>query len=135
MIGSQLSALGCWLLLAASSSVRAAEPLPGTDAYAGSPACRGCHAFQFERWRETRHARSILTAMQARQAGYPLPQQRPDGPEMEVDSWQDVGMQAVSLAPLAGAQGELAGMLTIRAALDERGEGRTDELAGSGREL
>ena len=33
------------------------------------------------------------------------------------------GMAAVSLAPLAGAQGELAGMLTIRAALEGRGEG------------
>ena len=32
------------------------------------------------------------------------------------------GMAAVSLAPLAGAQGELAGMLTIRAALEGRGE-------------
>ena len=33
------------------------------------------------------------------------------------------GMAAVSLAPLAGAQGELAGMLTIKAALEARGPG------------
>ena len=32
------------------------------------------------------------------------------------------GLPAASLAPLAGAQGELAGVLTIRAALDARGE-------------
>ena len=34
------------------------------------------------------------------------------------------GLPAVSLAPLAGAQGELAGVLTIRAALDAGGRGR-----------
>ncbi len=34
------------------------------------------------------------------------------------------GMAATSLAPLAGAQGELSGVLTIRAALEARGEGR-----------
>lgn len=32
------------------------------------------------------------------------------------------GLSATSLAPLAGAQGELAGVLTIRAALDARGQ-------------
>ena len=38
------------------------------------------------------------------------------------------GMQAISLAPLAGAQGELAGVLTIRAALDARGEGHRRKM-------
>ena len=38
------------------------------------------------------------------------------------------GMEAVSLAPLAGAQGELAGMLTIRAALEGRGEGHRRKM-------
>ena len=38
------------------------------------------------------------------------------------------GMAAVSLAPLAGAQGELAGMLTIRAALEGRGEGHRRKM-------
>lgn len=33
------------------------------------------------------------------------------------------GLPASSLAPLAGAQGELAGVLTLRAALESRGEG------------
>jgi glycine cleavage system P protein (glycine dehydrogenase) subunit 2 len=33
------------------------------------------------------------------------------------------GLPAVSLAPAAGAQGELAGMLMVRRALEERGEG------------
>jgi glycine dehydrogenase subunit 2 len=38
------------------------------------------------------------------------------------------GMAATSLAPLAGAQGELAGILTIRAALDARGEGHRRKM-------
>src|SRR5690606_12711318 len=32
------------------------------------------------------------------------------------------GLPAVSLAPAAGAQGELAGILMVKAALEERGE-------------
>lgn len=38
------------------------------------------------------------------------------------------GMAATSLAPLAGAQGELAGILTIRAALDDRGQGQRRKM-------
>ena len=38
------------------------------------------------------------------------------------------GLPAASLAPLAGAQGELAGVLVIRAALEARGEGRRRKM-------
>jgi glycine dehydrogenase subunit 2 len=38
------------------------------------------------------------------------------------------GMTGTSLAPLAGAQGELAGILTIRAALDARGHGKRRKM-------
>jgi glycine dehydrogenase subunit 2 len=38
------------------------------------------------------------------------------------------GMTATSLAPLAGAQGELAGILTLRAAIDARGHGHRRKM-------
>ncbi|MEE8519248.1 MAG: aminomethyl-transferring glycine dehydrogenase subunit GcvPB [Dehalococcoidia bacterium] len=38
------------------------------------------------------------------------------------------GLPAISLAPLAGAQGELAGVLTIRAALEARGQGHRRKM-------
>jgi glycine dehydrogenase subunit 2 len=38
------------------------------------------------------------------------------------------GMAAISLAPLAGAHGELAGILTIRAALDARGQSQRRKM-------
>jgi glycine dehydrogenase subunit 2 len=38
------------------------------------------------------------------------------------------GMAATSLVPLAGAQGELAGVLTIRAALEARGQGHRRKM-------
>ena len=38
------------------------------------------------------------------------------------------GMNAVSLAPMAGAQGELAGLLMIRAYHDSRNDGERDEI-------
>lgn len=38
------------------------------------------------------------------------------------------GMDAVSLAPMAGAQGELAGLLMIRAYHESQGEGHRDEI-------
>ena len=38
------------------------------------------------------------------------------------------GLPSASLAPLAGAQGELAGVLTLRAALDARGEGHRSKM-------
>ena len=106
-MGSRLPALGCVLLLAAGSWARAAQPLPDSNAYAGSSTCGGCHTSLFERWQETRHARSILTARQARQAGYPLPQQRLDGPKLDVNSWEDAlfvfgGKQRVAYIDRAG---------------------------------
>ncbi|VAV91135.1 Glycine dehydrogenase [decarboxylating] (glycine cleavage system P2 protein), partial [hydrothermal vent metagenome] len=39
------------------------------------------------------------------------------------------GMPAVAMSPKAGAHGELCGMMTIRAALDKRGENRSIVLA------
>jgi len=39
------------------------------------------------------------------------------------------GMPAVAMSPKAGAHGELCGLMTIRAALDKRGENRTVVLA------
>ena len=38
------------------------------------------------------------------------------------------GLPSASLAPLAGAQGELAGILTLRAALDARGDGHRRKM-------
>ena len=100
-------------LLVASAAVRADGPPPDPEAYAGSAACRGCHAFLFERWRETRHARSILSADQARQAGYPLPPQKPDGPQRDLKSWEDVlfvfgGKQRVAYIDRAGKVADAA---------------------------
>ena len=40
--------------------------------YTGSKLCRTCHPDIYEAWTSSRHSYSILTASQARAAGYPL---------------------------------------------------------------
>ena len=52
--------------------------------YTGSKLCRTCHPDIYEAWTSSRHSYSILTASQARAAGYPLP------PSPVVASWDDV---------------------------------------------
>ena len=60
------------------------------EAYVGSEACATCHPQIFQRWRTTRHSYSILTAAEAQQAGFPLPQARPGAETPAIRSWQDV---------------------------------------------
>jgi glycine dehydrogenase subunit 2 len=47
---------------------------------------------------------------------------------LQEDLREVTGMAATSLAPLAGAHGELAGILTIRAALDARGQSQRRKM-------
>ena len=47
---------------------------------------------------------------------------------LQEDLREITGMAATSLAPLAGAHGELAGVLTIRAALDARGQSQRRKM-------
>ena len=61
-----------------------------SDGYVGSSACRGCHTYLYDRWRETRHARAILSAAAARAAGYPLPLRRARGARLMIHAWADV---------------------------------------------
>ena len=69
--------------------------------YIGSEACTECHSDIYEAWRSTRHSYSILTAVDAKRADYPLPHkhdvQTPHNRDWETTSgkrrlppfWQD----------------------------------------------
>lgn len=75
--------------------------------YAGSRACEGCHTFIYNQWRTTRHSFSVKTAHEAEEAGYPLPQPRQGGANLEVRSWDDVsyvigGRQWIAYADASG---------------------------------
>ena len=66
---------------------------PGSESashaeYVGSTECAGCHTQIYERWWATRHAYSVLTADEARAAGYPLPAQGNEAGRIQ--GWRDV---------------------------------------------
>ena len=67
-----------------------AEESRDEGGYVGSDACRGCHTFLHERWRGTRHGRTIRSPESARRDGFPLPGQRPGGSPSSIKRWSDV---------------------------------------------
>ncbi len=82
---------------------------PGTarEGYVGSAECAGCHSQIYNTWSSTRHAYSVLTADEARRAGYPLPKARQGGEPIAVKGWEDLsyvvgGRQRIAYADLAG---------------------------------
>lgn len=44
------------------ASVKQEASLPAAREYVGSDACRGCHADQFDRWRDSHHFKAMMTA-------------------------------------------------------------------------
>ena len=70
------------VLLPVCAASLLAPPAIATEGYAGSEECAGCHTVIYDDWWETRHAYSMRTADEARQAGYPLP--------AEAGAWDDV---------------------------------------------
>lgn len=92
---------------AAGQRVTAPAPPGPPSGYVGSAACKGCHTHVYDAWRATRHSYSILTAAEARRAGYPLPRARRGGEMPSIRSWDDVsyvvgGRQRIAYADRAG---------------------------------
>ena len=64
------------------------EPAPQ---FVGSQRCAAaCHPKIYATWRSTRHSYSVLTANEARRAGFPLPAGREVGEKPAIRSWKDV---------------------------------------------
>ncbi|WP_309491937.1 ammonia-forming cytochrome c nitrite reductase subunit c552 [Candidatus Hecatella orcuttiae] len=75
--GSIAGALTIQANIQASQETYAAE----IPSYVGPETCKICHPAQYEEWKDTGHANMILTAQQAQEEGFPLP---------EGISWDDV---------------------------------------------
>ncbi len=70
--------------------------------YVGSHVCSACHPENYEAWRTTSHSYSVLTADEARRAGYPLP-----GRTSKLRGWSDVsyvigGRERITYADTSG---------------------------------
>ncbi len=70
--------------------------------YVGSKACSACHSEIYKAWQTTSHSYTVLTADEARRAGYPLPR---TGSKLR--SWSDVsyvvgGRERITYADASG---------------------------------
>ena len=70
--------------------------------YVGSKACSACHSEIYKAWQTTSHSYTVLTADEARRAGYPLPRTR-----SKLRSWSDVsyvvgGRERITYADASG---------------------------------
>jgi tetratricopeptide (TPR) repeat protein len=99
----------CTGLLATAASARDEDTRRTGSAlrggYIGSAECAGCHTQTYQDWWATRHAYSVKSADEARDAGYPLPSE--EGRPGTINAWSDVsyvigGRQRIAYADRAG---------------------------------
>lgn len=90
-----------------AAAAKLASPSETVMKYVGSHGCAECHEEIYESWKRSSHHRTVLSADEARNAGYPLPKRNVDGSIPLIQTWDDVsfvvgGRERITYADAAG---------------------------------